>query len=373
MTDAYFYLFNIGMLPIQVLIVGVMYPLLLNAERLSRRGIRRIQWITPSLSIVLILGGAAFLALNGRLHLGLLPLVGLAVVNAFVQSLLWFRGVTAEASGNPRWNAAIALPANALATVTLLFPFKQPEVIVAVMVGALVVGNLLLLYFASRAKIGAEVIAAAPDSTTRGGGVYWFFTKATVGYVGLTVLQSLAVILPPSTLTLLNVGGKIVGSIAATFVNAVMPVIIHHQTESMEPSKRFLRGLVGALIGISAIAVVGASVFDSSLLLPAICVGLWVVASTSAAIAQRMSFRFLPPNASRITIVAVPIVVLLALGSSLTPGFQLVVLLCAYAAVDGTTAALLLFTLRDRLMYWVLAATCAVLAAIWIGALLGAT
>lgn len=371
-TDAYFYLFTIGMLPIQVLIVGVMYPLLLNAERISRRGIRAIQWATPALSVVLILGGAGFLYVNGRLPVELLPLVGMSLVNACVQALLWFRSVTAEAGGNPRWNAAIALPANALAMVTLLVPFDSPAIVVTVMVAALITGNLVLLAFAVRARLGAEVVAAAPESTTGGRGIYWFFTKATVGYVGLTVLQSLAVLLPPSTLTILNVGGKIVGSIAATFVNAVMPLIIHHQTESIEPSRRFLRGLVGALTGLSAAAVVAASAFNSSLLIPAICVGLWVVASTSAAIAQRMSFRFLPPSASRITIVAVPLVVLLALASSTMPGFQLVVLLCAYAAVDGATATLLLFTLRDRLMSWVLAATCAALAAIWITSITGA-
>lgn len=368
-TDAYFYLFNIGMLPIQVLIVGVMYPLLLNAERMTRRGIRRVQWGTPAISVVLMLGGAGYLYANGRLSAELWPLAAAALVNAFVQAQLWFRGVTAEAGGNPRWNAAIALPANALATLSLLIPFDSPATTVAVMVGALVVGNTALLILAVRAQLGEAVVASAPEQSTGRGGVYWFFTKASVGYVGLIVLQSLAVLLPPSAVTLLNVGVKIVGSIAATFVNAVMPQIIHHQTETIDPSKRFLRGLVGVLAAISVVAVLGVSMFASELLVPAICVGFWVVASTAAAIAQRMSFRFLPPSASRITLVAVPVVVALAIASSFAPGFQLVVLLCAYAAVDGATATLLLFTLRDRLMSWVLTATCLALAFIWITAL----
>jgi hypothetical protein len=370
-TDAYFYLFSLGMLPIQVLIVGVMYPLLLNTERISRRSIRRVQWITPTLSVALMIGGAGFLYANGRLPLELLPLAAMSLINAFVQALLWFRSVTAEAGGNPRWNAAIALPANALALLTLLIPFDSPAVVVTTMVAALVTGNLVLLVFAIRGRIGADVIAAAPEMPAKGRGAHWFFAKATVGYVGLVILQSLAVLLPPSTVTILNVGAKIVGSIAATFVNAVMPVIIHHQTESIDPSKRFLRGLVGILAGFSVLAVVVVATFDGSLLIQAVCVGLWIVASTSAAIAQRMSFRFLPPSASRITIVTVPLVVLLALASSIAPGFQLVIVLCAYAALDGITATFLLFALRDRLMSWALAATCTILAAVWIATLFG--
>jgi len=369
-TDAYFYLFNIGMLPIQVLIVGVMYPLLINSERISRRGIRRIQWGTPAVSVVLMVGGAGYLYLNGRLPVELWPLAVAALVNAIVQALLWFRGVTAEAAGNPRWNAAIALPANALATLTLLIPFHSAATTVVVMVGGLVIGNATLLLFAVRARLGREVVESAPVDASGRTGAYWFFTKASVGYVGLIVLQSLAVLLPAAAVTLLNVGVKIVGSIAATFVNAVMPQMIHHQSDSIGPSKRFLRGLVGVLAGASALVVAGVAIVANELVVPAICVGLWVVASSSSAIAQRMSFRFLAPSASRITLIVVPVVVALAVVSSVAPGFQLVVLLCAYAAVDGASAALLLFALRDRAMSRVLAVTCLALAGIWILALL---
>jgi hypothetical protein len=365
-TDAYFYLFNVGMLPIQVLIVGVMYPLLINTERLTRRGIRRIRWGVPALSVALMLGGSGYLYFNDRLSTELWPLAGVALLNAFVQARLWFRGVTAEAGGDPRWNAAIALPANALATLSLLIPFDSPATIVTVMVSALVVGNMALLAFAARSKVGDHVIAAAPEASMGRGGVYWFFTKASTGYAGLIILQSLAVLLPPSAVTLLNVAVKIVGSIAATFVNAVMPQIIHHQTDSIDASKKFLRGLVGVLALASVAAIWGVSLVDNELLIPAICVGLWVVASASAAVAQRMSFRFLPPSASRVTLIAVPLVVALAFASSLSPGFQLVILLCAYASVDGSTAGLLLLTLKDRLMSWVLAITCLALAIIWV-------
>jgi hypothetical protein len=369
-TDAYFYLFNIGMLPIQVLIVGVMYPLLLNNERITRRGIRRVRQGAPVISLLLMVGGAAYLYLNDRLSSALWPMAIAALINAFVQAHLWFRGVTAEAGGNPRWNAAIALPANALAAISLLIPFDSPTTSVTVMVLALVLGNVALLAIAAKMRLGDDVVESAPESSPRRTGAYWFLTKASVGYIGLVVLQSLAVQLPPSAVTLLNIGVKIVGSTASTFVNAVMPRIIHHRTDSMEPSRRFLRWLVAILGGMSIFVIGLTWALYPALLVTAICVGLWVIASSSSAIAQRMSFRFLRPNASRVTLIAVPAVVLLALASSSSPGFQLVVILCAYAAVDGATATLLLFALRDRLMSWILLGTCLALATLWTIALL---
>ena len=52
-TDTYFYLFTFGLTPTQILIVGVMYPLLLNGESLTRRGLVRIRRATPALAAVI--------------------------------------------------------------------------------------------------------------------------------------------------------------------------------------------------------------------------------------------------------------------------------------------------------------------------------
>ena len=60
------------------------------------------------------------------------------------------------------------------------------------------------------------------------------------------------------------------------------------------------------------------------------------------------------------------IVVALAILSSTAPGFALTVLLCAYAALDGASAMLLLWPLRDRVMSLVLAGALAALAVGWV-------
>ena len=47
-----------------------------------------------------------------------------------------------------------------------------------------------------------------------------------IGFVAQTVMQSLAVLLPAASLTMLNLANKLVGSISATFVNATMPLLV---------------------------------------------------------------------------------------------------------------------------------------------------
>ena len=372
-TDAYFYLFNIGMLPIQIVLVGVMYPLLLNQERFTQTALLRIRLLTPFLSIVLMAAGAWWLQSSGRLGTELVPLALASTVNAFVQARLWYRAVTAEAGGDPRWIAGVALPANVLGALALLVPWGSPTVAVTAMVSALIIGNTALLIYAAFKRVGDHVFNDAPRLKLRNSadtGMYWFLSKSAVAYVGLTVLQSLAILLPPSSLTILNVAVKLVGSISATLVNAVMPVLVHQNSDSQDGSRRFLRFLILAVTGGAVLLVAGVGAIESTWVVPAICVSLWALASSVSSVSQRVAFRFLPPNASRITLVVVPAVVALALLSTLAPGFQIVVLLCAYGSLDSFTAAVLLLSLRDRTAAGTMLAACAGFMTIWALALL---
>jgi len=121
-TDAYFYLFNLGMVPISCIVVGMMYPALLNKTRMSRPGLRRIRWITPLLSVVFVAGGSLWLGWHGRLGASLLGVALFSALNSLVQALLWYRAVAAEASGNAFWISGVALPANVFALTALLYP-----------------------------------------------------------------------------------------------------------------------------------------------------------------------------------------------------------------------------------------------------------
>jgi hypothetical protein len=365
-TDAYFYLFNLGMVPIFCIVVGMMYPALLNEHKLSRAGLERIRWVTPLICTLFVAGGSLWLQWHGRLGAGLIGIAIFSGANSLVQALIWFRAVAAEAAGNALWISGVALPANLLAVLSLLYPWSSAHSAMTVMTGALLFGNIGFLIYLDRRRIGSSVIDSAPLTGTSAGGPFWFLSLASLQFMGQTFLQSLAVLLPPSTVTLLNIGYKIVGSVSATFVNATMPSLIHQQTDSPHAARRFLR-IVVVVVAAGGIAIaLGTKIVRPELLAPAVVIAIWLITSSAAAVASRMSFRFLPPNATTRTMVVLVTVVALAVLSSRGGGFDLTVLLCAYAALDGASAMLLLWPLRDRVMSLVLAGALVALATGWI-------
>jgi hypothetical protein len=370
-TDAYFYLFNLGNLPTQILTVGVLYPMLLSADRITLSGAARFGRWVPLTALIAVVAGAGWLGVTGRVTADLLPVLLLSATNAVVQACLWFRAVGAEAGGTPQWVAAIALPANLLAIIVMMFPWESSTATVTAMMAALTTANLGLLVVQAKLRVGRDVFGGLPVVAPRRHHAHvWFLTKSGVSYGGLMVIQSLSLILPPSTLTLLTLPMKIVGSVAATFVNAVMPVLVHQTTESPQAARRFLRILAAMLGSAGAAGVVGAAFFFPQYLAHAAVVALWLIASASSSVAARMAFRFLPPSASRITIAVVPAVVI-AVGLSAASGsFNLMVLLCAYAIVDAASSFLLLASLKDRLMAFLCGLVTLALSSIWVGSLL---
>lgn len=347
-TDAYLYLFNMGMLPTQIIVVGLLFPMLLNRERITKRLATHIRRWTPLAGSAFVVLASCWMWANGRLDPALAPIVVASVVNAFLQACLWIRAVSAEAMGDPNWISGIAIPANALAAFTLLLPLPD-EVIVWAMVIALAVGNGALLVVMRVRQVGNVAFDLLPTERALGSRAeLWFLTKAGVSYGGLAVIQSLAVLLPPAMLTLLSVAAKIVASLVATFVNAVMPRMVHQTANSIRPSMSFLSWLFAGAGILGALLIAGASLYDPELTLVSVCVSLWILGAISNAVAQRSAYRFLPANASRATITVVPVIAGLTLVAALAPTFQLATLICAYAAVDAVTGAILLWTLRAR-------------------------
>ena len=369
-TDAYFYLFNLGNLPTQILIVGVLYPLLINDDRVTRkRAVKFGIWV-PACAPLVVAIGTAWLVVNGRVTAALVPIIILAAINAVLQARLWFYAVIAEAGGVPHWIAAVALPANFLATVTLLFPWGSSMSSVTAMMVALTIANGAFLVATVRSRISIRVMQELPEiPTRRRHAQWWFFAKSGTSYGGLMVIQSLALILPPATLTLLTLPVKIVGSVSATFVNAVMPMLVHQATESPAAARKFLRILVILLGPVGAAGVAVSAMFAPDYFLEVLVVSLWLVASAASAVAGRMAYRFLEPKASRVTMVVVPAIVIGVSASTLSSSFGLLALLCAYAAVDAASSFLFLVSLRDRLMAVICGVLTTALALIWVGSL----
>ncbi|GAA2064519.1 hypothetical protein GCM10009722_27410 [Williamsia deligens] len=239
------------------------------------------------------------------------------------------------------------------------------------MMAALTTANAAFAAVAFRMKVGSEVVELLPEKS--GGvraGSAWFLAKSGVSYGGLMIIQSLSLVLPPSTLTLLTVPMKIVASVAATFVNAILPRMVHQTAESPAEGRAFLRILVVWLVPAGITVNIALVLAFPNYSLIGIVVALWLVASACSSVAQRLAFRFLPPSASRITMVVVPVVVLAVALSAPLPGFGLIALLAAYATVDALSGLLLLIAMRDRIMTIVLGLATIALAAIWVSSVL---
>lgn len=369
-TDAYFYLFNLGNLPVQILLVGVLYPMLLNSDRITKRGAIRFGFLVPVGALLAVGGGSVWLWLQGRAEADVVAIFVLAALNAVVQARLWYLAVAAEAGGNPKLIAGVALPANALATLVLLLPWPDSASTVTAMMGALLLANAAFAIVITVRRAGSHVLEGLPDIPPRRHAAHWWFlTKSFVSYGGLMVVQSIALILPPAVLTLLSLPMKIVGSVSSTFVNAIMPRLIHQQTDSPDGASRFLR-LLALFIG--SVSLVGTAL--GYFIFPAyfqtiVIVGLWLVASASSSVAQRMVFRFLPPSTSKITIIVVPLIVVAVIFSAQSSNFGLVALLCAYALVDATSGFLLLMALRDKVMAPISGVITLLLSYIWLSSL----
>jgi hypothetical protein len=291
-------------------------------------------------------------------------------VNAVVQARLWFRAIAAEAGGQAVWIAGVALPANIVAVAALAPAWSAPELAVTAMVGGLLVGNLGLLLVMGRQQVGDDILRDSPMNARSRKGLAWFLGTASFAFVCQTILQSLAVLLPAASLTILNLAIKLVSSISASFVNATMPLLVHGRTDSPSMARRFLRIVVLAEAVGAIVLVAGTHLVRPDLLVPAVVVAVWLVGSGASAVSQRMAFRFLQAREiAKRQMALLGVVVLLALASSWTDRFTLSVLLCAYAALDVVSATLLLWPLKDRRMAAPLGAATLTVAAVWVSTL----
>jgi hypothetical protein len=360
-TDTYFYLFSLGLTPVLILVVGVMGPLLLNSQTLSKRGLQIIHFGAPTCAAFAVMGGYAWLRTHRQMEDELLSIALIMSLNAVLQGLLYYRAVAAEASGNASWSAGIAFPANAAACLALAWPWSTSITATLAMVSALAVGNAGLLIEIHRRHVGADVLAAITVEKTRHRGALWFLGRASVGYTGHLVLSTLAVTLPASSVTILSLASKIVGAISTTLTNAVLPVLIHRATETYAGARRFLRLLVASLSAVGFVATVAVAVTNTRYAMAVLVISLWTITSSGAAVAQRTAFRFLPARAAGNVIAAVLLITGVTVALAGMPGFDVTVLLCGYASLDAAAAMLLLWSLRDRVASSVAALMLAVL------------
>ncbi|ETD30642.1 hypothetical protein W823_23565 [Williamsia sp. D3] len=367
-TDAYFYLWTLGMLPTLTLIVGVMYPMLLNNSRIGGPGVTRIAAVTPVMSVVTVAIGATWFALNDRPVSVILPIAIASAGNAAAQALVWHRAVLSEAVGEPRWMCAVALPSNVLAVFVLALPLGSAVQVVTFMIAALFVGNVGLYLAMVRLEVGASAIRGGEDLLPATKATFvWFFFRAGSGQLALVVIQSTAVLLPAATLTVVSVASKFVGAFSSIFVNALIPRFINQSTKDAAAANKFILVLWCFLFPIGVLVTALALPLEGLQVSLALLGSVWVLVATTAAVAQRMAFRFLPASTSRLSIGAVSLVSLLAVMSASSSEFNAEMLVAAYAGLDALTGVMFLFMLRSRAAFVLMFGALLVVAIIWVG------
>ena len=347
-TDAYFFLFVLALLPSQVVIAGVVYPLLLNQGSGAPKGMTRFRWIVPLLSVAAVGAGCGVLALTGRFATGFVALAVLSAVNGAVSTLLWFDTMWLAAQGRGGWNAGITLAANLAACVVLIIPWHPAELRVAIMTGALVVGNGVYLLILIRRFHPLEV----PESETadaRASSSWWFLARSSSGYASGAILQGLALSLPASGVSTVSILSRFVGSTTTTVVNAILPRFIHSNSNDAEPAFTFLAWLMYPLVVLFVGASVVFAVVDNRIVMY-VCLGLgWIVATSMNTIVARLTYRFL--TASAAAVVLVPLAIVLV-GSGLIAWMghlTLPIVLLAFIAIDMLSGMLMAHLLkRDR-------------------------
>lgn len=347
-TDAYFLLFGFALLPSQILVAGVWYPMLINDAGTTLRTHRQLKVAAPTLVAMAVLGGTVLLTVSDRLPPNAAPMVALLVANGVIATSLWFTTLWLAAQGRATWFAGVALPANAAACLMLAMPWTTLSVRVIAMLVGLTLGNALLwLYFRIR-RLGPRQEQLPIGSGSARATVTWFFAKSATGHVGLNAIQALALVLPASSITILSILTKVVGSISTTAINALMPTLVNANQHSQEPALRFLwRTSVPLSMFLVAVSTIALVKTNTSVAYVAIGLG-WLAAINANAVAQRLAYRFLPPSASRVSIL-VMLAVLASLGTMAAfDALSLPILVIGLVTIEAATAIMLLWVLNVR-------------------------
>lgn len=353
-TDAYFFLFSLSLLPSQILLVGLLYPILLSKSVENPRLVTRLRRWAPVAAAMAAAVGALWLEVVGRLTPALAPLIVLSGVNGLVAALLWSRCLALAARGEAIWLSGIFLPANICACLAILYPWEPPAARAALMVGGLAVGNsIFYLYMRLGGRgqstqvdgLGTDAVADEASST-RGGG--WFLAKGITGYASQTGTQAIALTLPGASVTVLNVMARVVASVSTTLVGAVLPRFVHASSKSVRSSSR-IAWWIGAVFGSPCLLIVAVGPWLNLPYELYVVLGLaWAAAVGINAVAQRVAYRFLPPSASVLSILS-SVIVITALALLAAAGkMSLPVLLIGAVAVDSLPAGFLMWSLRER-------------------------
>lgn len=360
-SDFFFLVLAWSSLPMQLVVTGVVFPLLLRgAVDSAARWLQIAQLLIPLSLAVPVAVFWTFIALVK------LPIAIMLLTAAYSWCVLQ---VTAEGFRRAVAGDALVLSAatlwGTLGSITGLAMGMviAPDMSVPLMLAAGVLGQGAFLWILAGHTAGRRrgrdslaeqpAVADPPKQSATDSG--WYLGKAAAGYGGGIALQSFSAFMPAAFLTYFSVFQRLIGGVASAFSNSVLPRYVHVDTVSPTAAVRLTGRVVVVVLGLGLAASlccfsVGRPVLAGWCLIAT----AWCVAALCGATIQRLTYRLLPPSNALIPIV-ICILTLGIVSTAFAFGYRSPsIILLAVVALDGATSVLLLRKLDLAKASWAL-------------------
>ena len=300
-SDSFFLLSSLGLICVNILVVGYLYPSLLRGAKLRARSVQLIGLVAATGSASCVLAGWAFLEAADK-SFELLGLCALALaLGSAVMAVYFVYAVAAAALGNAMWLSCAALPQSVLACASLLVVIRSSlDTKVAVLSVSVLVGSMLSLSFAvwdhRRYRQVESVVVETSDearSSTRSTG--WYLANSMLGYGGSTVMQMTTATLAASSLTYVSLVQKLVAGFGMVITNSLLPRLVNLNSSDRHTAIHYVRAMTFALSIVYVVAATASAIIGwRDFVWVAICVA-WILSTSASASLQRVAFRFARP------------------------------------------------------------------------------
>lgn len=348
-TDAYFYMLSWSTVPVQVLLVGTYYPLLLRGKGPSRLRERVLMWAAIGSGVLLVaVAFTLYRLLTGAMD-GLVAIAIALAAMAVASVPAWHSALRDSASGNPKWLSGVTLLPSVGAILALL---AAHQLSLSGRVAAMLIGQAagFAIYRVARHVYAPPVhehppaLASKTDNADSANSASsWLLAQAVVAYGSSIWIQTVATALPDAGLTTLGVTAKIVAAGSTLVSNAVLPVVLHRSSSSKR-GVIYFSWCVLVLGGLTSVAIAFVPVKREYEVI-ALLSTLWLAAIVFNAAMHRLAYRFHSPRFALITIVVSVIVPIVLLASTQWHDLSISQVVVAFIALDllsGVVFALLM-------------------------------
>jgi hypothetical protein len=319
-TNAYFLMATWTQLPVQVILIGLMYPVWLRGVGLARTQSRNWVVAVPLLSAIAALVAALFFrALSGAYPLLVMHSLLFATIGV-LSAVAWAGAVRLSAEGKPGWLASVTLMANLVSCACLvgLNPDTSGGRVTALLVGQ-TIGWLIGIAILAVNNPGIYRQIWTSHATSQGGprgradrGNYWYLVQASAGYGSNLAIQTQTAALPSTALSTLGVFTRILAGMSALTTNAILPRLVHSTSLNASAVYRYIRIslLAATSVGLLLLALAASDIAHGALAL--MVIPGWFAATSLNAAMKRVAVRELPPRVAWISTtanLAMPIVV----------------------------------------------------------------